>query len=113
MAREDEVRHPSGWTLRYADRQAEVGWLSIVRQAPGSAAEAWDHIVSDPRRATQRQHQLKGALKTGTYRGAVLDQWQYEVTGAGRLWYLVDDGHQILWLVHASTGHPKATERRK
>lgn len=39
-----------------------------------------------------------------------MEQWQYEVTGAGRIWYLVDVGKRTLWLRHASPGHPKATE---
>lgn len=112
MTRGDEVRHPSGWVLRYVDRKVAVGWRNVIQQAPENAGEAWEQIISDPRRTTQRQHQLKGSLRTGMYGGRVLEQWQYEVTGAGRLWYLIDDEDLTLWLVHASTGHPKATERR-
>ena len=33
------------------------------------------------------------------------------VTGAGRFWYLVDHEAGIVWLVHAGTGHPTATDR--
>jgi hypothetical protein len=110
MARGAEVPHPSGWVLRYADRRAELGWKSVVAQARGSATEAWEQLTRDPRRITQRQHRLKGALRSGRYRGRTLEQWQYEVTGSGRLWYLVDDDERTVWLVHAGTGHPKATE---
>lgn len=39
-----------------------------------------------------------------------MEQWQYEVTGAGRLWYCIDDGQRIVWLTEATVGHPKATE---
>jgi hypothetical protein len=42
--------------------------------------------------------------------GDTLDQWQYEVTGAGRLWYCIDDARRVVWLTDAMVGHPKATE---
>jgi hypothetical protein len=110
MPRGDPVRHPSGWTLYFADRRAEVGWHNVVRQSPGNDAKAWEDITSNPRRMNERQHRLKGGLASGRYRGVTLEQWQYDVTGAGRLWYLVDDLEVKIWLVHAGTGHPKLTE---
>jgi hypothetical protein len=67
-------------------------------------------ITSDPRRHTDRQHQLRGALGTHRYKGSDCEVWQYEVTGAARLWYLIDDANRVLWLYHAGTGHPKSTE---
>jgi hypothetical protein len=39
-----------------------------------------------------------------------LEQWQYEVTGGGRIWYLIDPGKKTIWIRHAGTGHPKATD---
>ncbi|WP_325023830.1 hypothetical protein [Kribbella sp.] len=39
-----------------------------------------------------------------------LDQWQYEVTAGGRIWYLVEPAKMIVWIVFAGTGHPKATD---
>lgn len=39
-----------------------------------------------------------------------LERWQYEVTGAGRVWYLVDDERRTVWISYAGVGHPKATE---
>jgi len=53
---------------------------------------------------------LKGDLASVTHKGKVLPQWQYEVTGAGRIWYLVDEATRTLWLVAATSGHPKLTE---
>ena len=63
-----------------------------------------------PQPGDTRHHQLKGELSTDTHGGKVLPQWQYEVTGGGRIWYLVDHETRICWLKLASTGHPKATE---
>jgi hypothetical protein len=58
---------------------------------------------------TSRQHQLKGSLGTGTFDGRSLPRRQYEVTGGGRIWYLVDAERRTVWLQVAGTGHPAAT----
>ena len=42
--------------------------------------------------------------------GKPLDHWQIEVTGGGRVWYLVDKDKATIWIDHARPGHPKATE---
>lgn len=80
--------------------------------APGSAREAWTVITEHPTapRNPARQHRLRGSLATRWIDGKQLDQWQYEVTGAGRIWYCPDSDRRIAWLVLAATGHPKATE---
>jgi hypothetical protein len=39
-----------------------------------------------------------------------MEQWQYEVTGGGRIWYLVDKANRTLWLRYAGAAHPKDTE---
>ena len=44
-------------------------------------------ITANPRQRTERQHPLKGNLGTRCVNGEMLEQWQYEVTGGGRLWY--------------------------
>jgi hypothetical protein len=67
---------------------------------------------TDPSPAVQtpRHHRLRGQLSTGTYDGRILPLWQVEVTGAARIWYLVDADRHTVWVIHASTKHPKATE---
>jgi hypothetical protein len=42
--------------------------------------------------------------------GIEMEQWQYEVTSAGRLWYCIDEQALTVWLTDAHVGHPKATE---
>ena len=39
-----------------------------------------------------------------------MQQWQIEVTGGGRIWYLVDTRRRVLWIKAAGTAHPKETE---
>jgi hypothetical protein len=39
-----------------------------------------------------------------------MSRWQFEVTGAGRIRYCIDDDRQTVWMTDCSVGHPKATE---
>jgi hypothetical protein len=43
-------------------------------------------------------HRLKAEFKTRTVAGTSYEQWQYEVTGGGRIWYGIDDVQYILYL---------------
>ncbi len=51
-----------------------------------------------------------GALGKRKVDGIELEQWQFEVTGAGRIWYCIDDSRKTVWMTDCSIGHPKATE---
>lgn len=99
-----------GWDFRYATSDAVTGWEKVCAAAPANARVAWERITTDPRDRTERQHPLKGSLGTRTVNGQEMEQWQYEVTGGGRLWYCIDDSKRTAWLTGATTGHPKATE---
>ena len=39
-----------------------------------------------------------------------MEQWQYEITAGGRIWYCIDDKTKTVWITDAQVGHPKATE---
>jgi hypothetical protein len=56
-----------------------------------------------------RHHRMSYDLATREVSGRVLDRWQIEVTGAGRIWYLVDRENATIWIDHAGPGHPKPT----
>lgn len=101
---------PAGWDFRYASNDAAAGWQRITRAVSANARVAWDVLTTDPRRRDSRQHPLKGKLGTRLVDGDELEQWQYEVTGGGRLWYCIDDKRRTVWLTEATVGHPKATE---
>jgi len=56
--------------------------------------EMWLHISRSPRSREpnpDRVTQLRHALGTRVVKGESLEQWQYEVTGGGRVWYCPDD----------------------
>lgn len=113
--RGERVAPPAGsdeWELRFATSEAAKGWEELCQQAAANTARAWHELRTRPSHpvATGRHHQLKGRLATAAHRGVDMEQWQYEVTGGGRIWYLVDTSSRTLWLRHAGLGHPKVTE---
>jgi len=103
---------PAGqWEVVFGTSEAAKGWADLCAQAPGNTYEAWLVLRSDPLPTvrTPRHHPMKGSLSTGTFRGRSLPCWQVEVTSGGRIWYLVDAEARKVIVVHASTGHPRAT----
>ncbi len=98
--------------MRFATSEAVKGWEALCQQAASNTAAAWQELRTRPDHLapTSRHHQLKGRLGTAAHGGVDMEQWQYEVTGAGRIWYLVDVAKRTLWLRHAGPGHPKVTE---
>lgn len=115
--RGDDIAPPAAggaWKFRYGTNDAITGWKNLCAQAPENTEKAWLEIRTNPgpRPPSSRHHQLKGDLSTAQRRGSdqQLPQWQYEVTGGGRIWYLIDADAHTIWLVTATTGHPKLTE---
>ncbi len=100
------------YDLRFASSQAAEGREQLARQAGGNLRRAFDAIRADPRSRSspERHHRLKGSLGMATWKGEPLERWQYEVTGGGRIWYVVDDARRTAWITYAGTGHPKATD---
>lgn len=88
------------------------GWNDLCSQCPGPLRDAYESIILNPRDPSRpgRQHRLKGSLGSRIVAGESLEQWQFEVTGGGRVWYCIDDTRKRVILVLASTKHPKATE---
>jgi hypothetical protein len=102
----------SEYDLRFASNQAADGWEQLGSQAGGNLRRACDAIRADrrSRSSPERHHRLKGSLGTTPWKGESLEQWQYEVTGGGRVWYAIDDARRTAWITHAGSGHPKATD---
>lgn len=97
--------------------RAHKGWQAFLAGAKNAATDAWDYLTRTPLERRQgRVHPLKGKLATATYEGREYVRWQYEVTGGGRIWYIVCDDPEdkhvgVVMILLAETGHPKATER--
>ncbi len=58
----------------------------------------------------RRIHRLRGALATKQIGGKDLDQWQLEVSSAGRIWYCPDNDASVVWVTRVSLKHPSETE---
>ncbi len=113
--RGDRVAPPPGrdeWDVIFGTGEAAKGWQELSTQAATNTRDAWFVMRTDPTPAarTPRHHPLRGSFATGTYRGQVLPQWQIEVTGSGRIWYLVDHENHLVVVMYASPRHPKATD---
>ncbi|WP_026455170.1 hypothetical protein [Saccharomonospora iraqiensis] len=115
--RGDDVAQPprdEEWKIRYGDRAAVEGWRQLLAAAPGNLRKAWDlmrhHPGSESAMSPLRHHRLKFDLATGVCDGRELPQWQIEVTGGGRVWYLIDDESHTVWIKYAGVGHPRATD---
>lgn len=98
------------WALFFGDNSAAKGWEVLCQQAREATGDAYDILIQNPRQVSKRQHRLKGGLGSRFVAGMDLEQWQYEVTGGGRIWYCVDDDNKRVILTYASTKHPKSTE---
>ena len=113
--RGDRVAPPAiddEYEIRFANSEAVEGWENLCRQAAANTRQAFEKIRAAPRFLNNpgRQHRLKGALGSGVFKGQEFQRWQYEVTGGGRIWYLIDDINRTAWIVYAGTGHPKMTD---
>jgi mRNA-degrading endonuclease RelE of RelBE toxin-antitoxin system len=98
------------WTLRYTAREVAVEWEKLCSTHASAARRAYDYLTQNPRQRTERNFRLKGELGTCDYRGRTLERWQHEVTGGGRIFFLIDDERRTVWLQQVYIGHPKATE---
>jgi hypothetical protein len=81
------------YDIRFGNAEAAKGWDSLGHHTPANLRRAFERIRSAPRSFddVHRHHRLKGALGQAVWKGRVLERWQYEVTGGGRIWFLVDD----------------------
>lgn len=102
-----------GWILRFDGDSAADGWEQVISQFPGPTRRAFEILETEPAARSERQHQLHGSESTTVVGGRALEQWQYELTGGARILYAIDSEKRIVWIIEASTGHPKHTERAR
>ncbi|GAA2206059.1 hypothetical protein GCM10009850_015170 [Nonomuraea monospora] len=112
--RGDDVAPPltgDEWRMRFATNEAAKGWAALCAQVPGNARRCYEALRTDPLSTDNpdRQHRLRGRLATASLGGRDLPQWEFEVTAAGRVRYLVDMDRHTVHFVYASDRHPKDT----
>lgn len=100
------------WDVRFATSEAASGWEDLCAQAPGNTLWAWNLMRTSPGSPeTARHARLRGDLGTGRYGGRALERWEIEVTGGGRIFYLLDWDKHTVRIEVAGTGHPKVTDK--
>jgi hypothetical protein len=101
------------WALFFHDAEAADGWEELCEQARGATRIAWETLTRAPRDRSNpaRQSQLRLDLATRTIGGREFEQWQYEVTGGGRIWYCPDPEKMSVFITYAGVGHPRATDK--
>lgn len=101
------------------DDRVRKDWEQCASMFANAAAKAWEALAQHPTERSDRQHRLKGDLEWGSFEGRQLPRWQYEFSGGGRIWYLVEPGSAgakgpqapgrvLVEKIHF--GHPKRTE---
>lgn len=102
------------WEIRFGNKDAGKAWAELSNAKIANAlARLYDILVKDPRWKGDpgRHHQLLGDLATGTYQGREMEKWQHEITGSGRVWFLIDDEKRTVWVTLVSAGHPAKTDK--
>lgn len=102
------------YAVRHAANDAIKGWQDLCTQEPSNARWAYEQMRDNPGCRSQppssRHFRLHRDLSSGVHAGRELPQWQLEVLGGGRIWYLLDDERRTCWIKLAGRGHPKQTE---
>ena len=100
------------WEVRFGTTEAAKGWDDLCAQVGENTRAAFELMRSNPRPPEDTMHhRLRGELGRRDWEGRDLEQWQIKVSSAGRIWYLPDDDRHTVWVVKASPGHPKETDR--
>lgn len=113
---DDAAPPPVGdeYRLIFTSGEAAKGWDDLKCQEPGNTRWAYEQMRDNPGCRNQppngRHSRLKRDLATGVHDGRGLPQWQIEVTGSARIWYLADHEKRVCWIKHAGRAHPKQTE---
>lgn len=114
--RGDRVPRPpvgDDWDVKFANSGAANVWDELCIVAATNCAGLVDLLRRDPRSMASpgRHHRLKGELRDVTVRGKKFEQWQHEVTSAGRVWFGIEDANRTVWVTFAKVGHPSKTDR--
>lgn len=77
--------------MEAASARAEKDWKKLCRNYRKAAQDCFNHLVTDPlRRIPGRVYPLKGSAFKG--------MWEFEVTGAQRLYYIPMSQNRVLIL---------------
>jgi hypothetical protein len=93
--------------------QVRKQWDSAVAAAPDLIDALRERLRARPTDRSnnpRRTGKLRGDLAQRNIAGTKLDQWQHELTGAGRVWYCPDPSTRTVWITKIALSHPKDTD---
>lgn len=100
------------WKLRWGKAKCEKQWAEL-RNSGFATKLDWlaRQLQQEPRWAgsQSRHHQLKGTLAAQEYGGETCERWQHEISGGGRVWFVIHDATQTVYIVLVSAGAPSRT----
>ena len=100
------------YVIKPASAKALKQWNKALEQEPDLMAKEKERLENRPLERgdnPSRTHKLRGTLSTRKIDGVNYDQWQHEISSAGRVWYCVDRKSRIAWITFVSLSHPKET----
>jgi len=101
------------WEIVPISRSVEKAWDLATQLAPDLVEKVLGKLSQKPldrEGNPRRTHKLKGKLASRTIGSKVLEQWQFEFSASGRVWYCVDVTSKIVYVTAISLSHPKQTE---
>jgi hypothetical protein len=110
-------RRPLGWPQRgyrpppgsyrvfALNRQVLWDWIETARTAKRSLQRCFAHITETP---LQRLPNGRCGPLHGTF--AARGWWQYEITAAGRVWYVIDQSQREVTVLRVTLTHPRETD---
>jgi hypothetical protein len=96
---------PDGYAIFALNRQVLWDWISVAAVAKRSLQRCYAHLAESP---LQRLPNGRCGPLRGTF--AARGWWQYEITGAGRVWYTVDPTAREVTVIRVTLAHPRETE---
>ncbi len=102
--RPPDAPRPFPYRVRANNRSVERDWDSMARTHATNLRKCFDHLATNP---TGRPIDTGRVTALG---GRLAGLYEYEVAGAARVVYKVDEAEKIVIVVLATLGHPKMTE---
>lgn len=100
---------PHGWTVRFLNRAAAARLADLCATAPGPTWVAWETLTFRPADPDNRQrhHLLRGDYALHVIDDVPLEQWQYEVTAGGRIWFCPEPKTRTVWITPTPAKAPE------
>lgn len=100
------------WIVKPASTAARKDWDAAMVARPDIMRAELERLRTRPLERTnpRRTAKLQGNLRYRKIGDRRYEQWQQEITGAGRLWYCPDKAARTIWITKVSLSHPKDSE---